>query len=394
MSEEEGEEVETRPRGRPNAWFVEHGGEGYGGNFRAVPSPHGGTKHVSTEDILGDIDTCWCGLPADHDWAGKSEGRKHPRKVDGVTAVKAEQEKPRLERRDITGFHKDLQDIMLAAVNEFGVRYRLGAGNAGAILLYAPDGSPPMRVSPRKADSGFAPTLRRWFIQHVSQDEARAKKAFNSLVADPGKVLPALEVAQEDAIRRLAEMVNGPEHPIPEKPAEDPVPTPADVAKKAQPAPPADVQVPESEWVTYINHDGNPDDRYQQQDQPDGTKRYRCRHCVGTDKHYETAHSRGLGGHWRTRHVDDDFWGKEVSAKRVEGNRLTRLRADVQAGLELIANAVGMETGDTDKIRTLEKQVAEYKKKYLDIATLLTEAEHERDEYKAKIEIMKEAMGL
>lgn len=36
----------------------------------------------SDDEILhpiGQLDTCWCGLPVHHDWPGKSEKAPHPR---------------------------------------------------------------------------------------------------------------------------------------------------------------------------------------------------------------------------------------------------------------------------------------------------------------------------
>ena len=39
----------------------------------------GGKENVTWKDTIGQIDLCWCGEEAGHDWTGKDEGEPHPR---------------------------------------------------------------------------------------------------------------------------------------------------------------------------------------------------------------------------------------------------------------------------------------------------------------------------
>lgn len=401
VDEPEEEEGGKKPRGRPNHWFAEQGG-GYGGNYRGVPTPRAGPQAVTKDDIIGDIDTCWCGEPQDHTWPGKASGRKHPRKVEAVTMAAREVERPRLERNQVTGFHKDVQDIMLTAVNEFGCRFRMNVGRAGGVMLYAPDGSAPIKVMPRKSDMAFLPQLRRWFIQHIAKDEQAVRKARTALAEEPEKKAAPLEVVTEAAVRDLAAELNGPEHQAqekksaPEKPAESLAPSPAAPAQpatrdaemreaainqKEQP----DLQVPEADWVPHLVA-GGAESPYFETLMVGDVKWYRCKLCIDTDHNLLTTVARGLGGHARTRHTDTtSLYDRDSAEKKYDTRKFNRLKEEVTAGLDLIAKAVGLDS-QADRVVELEK-------KNTALQARVEKAEAERDNLQAKLDLMKEAFS-
>jgi hypothetical protein len=215
-SNEEEDEETTRTPGRPNAyWARVREGErgGFSSDFRGVnQGPHGGAQRVRPEDIIGDYDTCWCGLPADHDWPGKDRGRKHPKetRVSASNTEAPDTQVPHITRTDITGFSDSYKEIILKAVNDYRVRYRMS--NKG-ILLYPHDGSQPyslpMRENPRTLKA-----VKTWFVRHVADPETEAKME---------KLRKTQSV--EEAAQVLAETLNDPvEHPAPE--GKDPRPSP------------------------------------------------------------------------------------------------------------------------------------------------------------------------
>lgn len=200
--EEEEEEEETKRKG--NAWWAgfEYAAT-YGGSYRGTPpAPHGGAAYVRPEDVHGSLDLCWCGQPFDHDWPGKASGVRHPRvpREEAMTTG-ATEDVQRIERRSLRAYNADLADVILAAVNDYGARYR--TTNNG-IILFAPDGSAPYTVNARSSDRQVKAT-RMWFVRHcVGVD------------ASPEEVKQASESSEvdQDTIRELAEAMNGPEHPL------------------------------------------------------------------------------------------------------------------------------------------------------------------------------------
>jgi hypothetical protein len=212
------EEETTRAPARPNAyWAKVREGErgGFSSDFRGVnQGPHGGAQRVRPEDIIGAYDTCWCGLPADHDWPGKSSGRKHPKetRVSASNTEAPDTEVPHITRTDLGGFSDSYKEIILKAVNDYRVRYRM---SGKGILMYPHDGtapySLPMRENPRTLKA-----VRTWFVKHVADPETEAK-------------MEGLRRTQsvEEAAQVLAETLNDPvEHPAqPVKEGKDPAPT-------------------------------------------------------------------------------------------------------------------------------------------------------------------------
>src|SRR5215510_7678716 len=131
-------------RGRPSSYFSDRNPDNFSGSFRGTrPAPHGGQASVRPEDTAGSHDLCWCGLPFDHDWPGKAEGSRHPRKEPTTMAAPASDEVPRIERRALRAYHADLVDVITTAVNEYHVKYRV---TSRSVILFPPDGSAPYTI--------------------------------------------------------------------------------------------------------------------------------------------------------------------------------------------------------------------------------------------------------
>lgn len=181
----EDEEEEEQPKRRPR-WVPKS--DTFTGAYRGVPSTrHGGAQSVRDEDTLGDPTHCWCGLPFNHDWPGKSRGYKHPKEGEMPTSTT-------IDRTELRGFHSVIQDFILHEVNDLGLSWRIA--NNG-LILYPPDGTRPITINMRNSDRQTR-ALTKWHTQHVEP-----------------------VVGEQDVARKLAAVLNNPEeHPVkPEAPA-------------------------------------------------------------------------------------------------------------------------------------------------------------------------------
>lgn len=395
MSQNE-EEEEATPRGRPNSFFAEQAARdrtGMGGNYRGVPTVKSGQQRVSAEDTIGDYDTCWCGLPADHDWPGKDSGLKHPKGKQMSAATDGTDTKPSITRRDLTGFGQEYQDIILKAVNDYGVRFRM---TSRGILLYPPDGtdprSIPMRTNPRTIKA-----TRIWFVKHVALEGPNEKLSKS-----------AQEAVMEERAVELARHLNGPEHPVPEPPAKVSVPTTevserltesvkAAAAGDLHPRPESSkVQSTETDlsddegWVTFTTAKGHEEREHWE------TKNglHRCRICKAEGVEFVTENARTMGGHWFTHHGDarEKLWSNpEAQEAKVEGLRVGRMTREVKKALDILAPLVEVELSareerkHTARVDALTKQIAS-------LEAQLAKVTQERDDHKARLELLREAM--
>lgn len=411
MSQNGEEEVEgTSTGGRPNAYWADVRAkqelealreQGYGGDFRGIKMPKAGPKRVSAKETIGDYDTCWCGQPEGHDWPGKDKGRKHPKtiktKEDTEVSAVAHDEAPSITRRELRAYHEDLIDVVMRAVNDYGVRYRL---RNNGVLLYPPDGSTPYTINARNSDSQVR-QARRWFVTHVvGVQEGKG----HPLVKDPEPLAEDIDIREK--ARLLAEKMNSEEHPVPEEPepetpsqrrarkaqeraeaaakataAPKPTPPPKAIAKavaqareEAEMEPvgenreaPEDFHVRETGdyeegWRIYVTSR----DEQRPEWETDGTW-LRCRRCG-----WATTKANRMGGHVITGHnkeVQQKLWGPEAQEKKRETRARHRLETQVEKAVDLLNEALGRSAGDSSK---LEKTIAR-----------LTA---ERDQWKAKAE--------
>jgi hypothetical protein len=366
---EDDEEEEKGTPGRPNAWWAEHKGDvedaagraaTFDGAVRGVSQgPHGGQQTVKPEDTTGSLTYCWCGLPFDHDWPGKDQGRKHPREEATVTQAGATSEQ-RIERRQLRAYNDDLVDVIVEAVNGYHARYRM---QKNGIVLFPPDGTTGITLNAR-ASARQVKSARLWFLRHcvgVGEDG----EPTNPLVKD------ATVLAEDHEIRsaKLGEDLRATaQAELDEMREAAPETSVTDVAPQG-----------EEPWVVYVGSDGAPSEYME----TNGTI-IRCKVCKGTDDAYETDNARGLGGHIRIKHRDvTNMYDADARAKALESRRLNRLTAQVREAVENLGKAIGYEPPappvDTSQIEALKAENA----------ALLKRAE----EAEARIALMREAMG-
>lgn len=288
---------------------------------------HGGAQSVYPSDTIGGLSTCWCGEPIGHDWPGKKSGAPHPHTQERkqvVVVQRSEENPPRIEKRDLRGYHGTLKDFITNAVNTDGLRYRIGTNE---VLLYPPDDSRPISVYARNNDSQIK-SLRQWYNAHVE---------------------PFNEPVEQASVRELAETLNDPvEHPV--------------EVNQSTGSPEAKVQAEAQDgdgWRPYVTDAGDPVPNFE----TNGTL-YRCRECLGTEFEYVSDRRNGIGGHNRMRHTDTtSLFSEEGIAKNVDSRRFNRLSRQVQKAVEDLAAATGMSLGDGEEVERLRAEVAEQRKR-------------------------------
>lgn len=339
--------------------------------FRGVPGvPHGGSQSVKPEDTRGSYEFCWCGLPFDHDWPGKVLGADHPQK-DITMSTPDSSAPPRIERKQLRGYHADLVDVILTAVNQYGVKYRL---TDSRILLFPPDGTAPLAISGGSSNRQRR-KLQAWFVRHCvdpSQPIKRSESVHREVTPEVVKEL-AETVDSEEHLSKLQE----PAKTAKAAPAAPPAPKPAPPAKKAAATPQQPVgdkpqpQVIDpngepGEWVPYMYPKG----KIPQEPHPYFITNGVQVKCKTHDLIIEAGPA-GTGGHSRTYHTDTtSLWGPEAKAKMSETARLNNLRKKVEAGIEMLQQAIGVVPGNPEAEAELAKQVKENTRLHARIAEL------------------------
>lgn len=423
---------------RPNAYWerVRHEQEEeekqdpdtYTGSFRGVKAhPHGGQATVKPEQTLGSED-CWCGEPAGHDWPGKAQGRKHPRKASTVNTQVAET----VDRRDLRAYHSRLQDFIIQCVNDDGLRFRLGKNSC---ILYPPDGTSPATVYARNSDRQVR-QLQKWYVTHVYPSIEAAMK--ETAAAEPK------EVTDEDLARLRETVVDPAEHPAKKtaataepEPEEAPEEVPQnDPERFVEPDerehhPPVEKpmgdgkvrllygeeakaylrqqellanRASDDEWVPWIKSDNTDHPRVE----TNGTQ-YRCKECLNTDHPLLSSDSRSIGGHNRIYHTDtSNMYGKEARDKAVDSSRSAKLKVRMEEAALLLLNGLG-EDSPLAKMDALTKQIAELTRANARLQKDLTAAQKvpvvedkteelaaaikRADEAEARLALMREALN-
>jgi hypothetical protein len=410
--DEEEEEEDVGQKTTRSAYFAgrHDAEEGFGAGFRGVPGvPHGGSKSVSADDITGSMDLCWCGQPFDHDWPGKADGRKHPRKTIFMTPT-TDTSDQRIERRSIRAYHADLQDIILTAVNEYQVKYRI---TPHSVILFPPDGTNPYTIHARNGDRQRN-AAQKWFVRHCVPKDQPIRDAKKAVSTKP---------VNEDTIKELAEQVNSEEHlaklaaeqaqqaepetPTPVEPeppveqAQEPVEEPA-----AEPEAEAELVAADENWKPYYKgksryNQGVKSERYLIND----AGQVKCRECEGQPI---IGNARSTGGHTRTHHTDTStLWGPKAKEKGVQTFFTNKAIGHVQEGIALIQAALEITppAADTsaleaqrDKLESekhvLQTENAALKSEVGELKTEVTDLKTKLGELEAKFALAKEAFGL
>lgn len=383
--------------------------------FRGVPGvPHGGSQTVRPEQTAGSMDLCWCGRPFDHDWAGKSGGRPHPRKEDPLirkdedmptaTHTAPTEEQPRIERRALRAYNADLADIILTAVNEYHVKYRV---TAHSVILFPPDQTKAYAVNARNSDRQVK-GARAWFVRHCVPQDISIKQA--------AKPAPSNKPVDAEDVKELAEAINGPEHlarldelakqevasaeGAPADPPQQPAPTMVATNKPAEPPaetpteePAATEPASSEEWVPYYK--GN------------GKTREKSEYYVtnGTDVKCTVdgwiGKPTGTGGHTRTHHTDTTtLWGPKAKEKGVQTYFTNKALGQVGEAINMIQNALEIKPAQADtsaqdaEIKELKAQNKALGTENTDLKTKLTDLKTKLADLEAKQALLRETLGL
>jgi polyhydroxyalkanoate synthesis regulator phasin len=370
--------------------------------FRAVPTgKHGGSQTVKPEDTIGSLTVCGaCGGPFNHDWPGKALGAPHP-KENSMSTPDSSTPPPRIERRQLRGFHADLVDVILTAVNQYQVQYQL---RGTKLLLFPPDGTSPLTVNAANSDRQRR-RVSQWFVKHCVPEGTPIKRAKTS----PTKV-------DAETVKELAEAVNSEEHlqklndqAKAEEPVVEPVKEPAKkaaakktatVVEDTHPAPSDD------EWMPYYKGKG----RYST-----GTKseRYvinaagqvKCLECEGQPI---IGNARSTGGHTRTSHTDTTtLWGPVAKEKGTRTYFTNKAKGQVEEAIGLLQVAMGIEppAADTtaleaqrDKLESekhvLQTENAALKAEVGELKSEITDLKQKLADMEAKMQLFRETLSL
>ena len=218
------------------------------GGFRGVPTPpHGGSQYVKPEDTLGSMDVCGaCGGPFDHDWPGKALGVPHPRTNKEPVAMTTPSTTPppeRIQRKQLRGYHADVADVVITAVNQYGVKFAI---RGSKLLLYPPDGTNPLSVR-TGTNEGERKRVQAWFVRHCVPEGMTVQDVIKR------NKQATVEKVDQEVIKELAETMNSEEHLPPPVKATKPEPVkPEPVEEDERETPKLDALMASPEWVPYF----------------------------------------------------------------------------------------------------------------------------------------------
>lgn len=393
--DEDEEDVATKVR---KAWWAGHedAADNFGAGFRAVPSvPHGGNKTVSPDETAGSMDLCWCGLPFDHDWPGKSEGRRHPRKEsENVNTPVPTEEQPRIERRALRAYNADLVDVILTAVNEYHAKYRL---TAHSVILFPLDGTEPYAINARNGERQIK-RAKQWFVRHIVPTEQPIKEVKKAVSTKP---------VDEETVHELAEVLNSEEH-LPKAKEDTPKAAPAKKApaKKAPamaktagppelpPEPPKPDPEPggDEDWRPYLGYKGRANEVVMKRYVINAKGEVKCLECDGQPI---IGGVRSTGGHSRTHHTDTtSLWGPDAKKKALDTHFTNKARGEITKAIETLQAAIGVEPPKPVDTSALDAQIKELKEQLVKVTADRDDLKTKLADIETKFALAREAFSL
>jgi hypothetical protein len=303
--------------------------------------------------------------------------------------------------RDLRAYHADLQEVILLAINQYGVKYRLANSQ---IMLYPPDGvSKPFVVHARNTQRE-AKSLRLWFAANVLgiDDDGNprnplvksAEAIFRDVVAKQDKSDKEVagevrEVAIEE-LKQLVETLNDPgEHPADDEEGGAHTAKQKTVKKKAE----SSVTEHVGPWVPYVNREGEAHALIEMQERPDGTH-YRCRECMETNHPYDADTNKGIGGHVRMWHRNrENLHGAEARAVATDTRRVNKISESVKAAIDLLAETVGYDVTGGEQVAQIKKELDEAAREVTKTTAAMEEWKQRAETAEAKMALMKEVFG-
>lgn len=257
----------------------------------------------------------------------------HLHKIDRSDLMPTDPKERPIKRNELRAFDPKITEFILHAVNTAQFSYRT---TRNSVILYPTDESANVTVYARNSDRQLR-SLRQWFAKH-----------------DPDHPLPDPDTTQ---------------------PAAESIPTPAEIHVQPVNVVPDRAPDPDDEhWSTYMDSNGEPIERFE----TDGAW-VRCRECRDTDTEWIGFGGTGVGGHTRMRHTDTaSLFTEEARAKALDSRRYNALARHVEHAVAELSKALGKTDSDR-RIAELEQA----------LATMTAE----RDEYKARLDLIREAYG-
>lgn len=369
---EEEEEVEqqsgSKNSGRSAFFAGVHAADGFGGAYRGVKSaPHGGAATVKDEDTLGSGVRCWCGDMFGHDWPGKSAGRKHPREEKQM-ATAAEVHDDHFDPSLLKSFDKRVARMVGDLANQFGVRVRMIDGSHA--MLYPLDSSRPFKIAAARPAEQTLDFLEKFAHNHVAPElVGKQVELLAARFNDPTKK------RRVRAVKAVVAPEPTPDPDGPLDPVEDPVqPGSGDVTTSE--APPG--------YHQHFSQEGKATNWWESDDGG---------HWVCKEGDYETTNLQRHAAHQRMH--------SQTAEERSEQTRKANAARDPnREGKRLRArNAIEMLIEDYDLGRVFLQRSKvndaspQAEKKIAALEAKLAKITAERDEYKAKLDLMKEAFS-
>ena len=234
-----------------------------------------------------------------------------------------------IRRQDLSAYPKSVVDVLMEAINEYGVPYRLIDGSH--IRLYNGDRSVvPYKGSASRPAKYTLQYLNRWLMENWprwAQDHAQDRS----------------ETSEEAEVE--AEVT-----PEPEKPSD------GDLGE-------------EERWEPHLTNSGK------SHGFETNGKVYRCIHCG-----YQQSYGRGLHLHAAT-HEDPDLWYRAARGRRAARERQQAEAEEMKAvdAVRVLAAHHGLDLVDSEEVARLREEVR----------SLIVE----RDEALARLALVKEAFG-
>lgn len=384
--EEEETQEEKHKSGRSAFMAGFHRGEGdsFSGAFRGVPAPkRGGAQAVKDSDMpLGAEDLCWCGQPGGHDWPGKAQKRPHPR---GEQMSAATQEKPYLNPRDLKAWDVKVVRALCALVNEYGVRYRLDK-NQMHIFLFAP-GAADDTVSKFKASRSRPAEQTLKYVEQWAVKYVRPAKVEEALPKLAEKFNDPTKKPHERTTKERSEAASAAHE---RRTASTPTPAPKEPAMPVS-APPAPVLEfkgdPQEDGLDDLMSD-EPPKGYEPYNKSDGTesrfwKKTGAEEWVCKDCGWPATNPAQFSGHYKV-HNQPMFARKRFIAHLTRAAKEVGIDlADYEMSVEAHKAVRKAKVADTSGLtKQIEKLTADLEK-----------VTQERDDLRARLALLKEAMG-
>lgn len=261
---------------------------------------------------------------------------------------------PTIDRHRIRAWHKELQDVIVQAVNHDGCLYRF---NNNKVVLYPLNpGDPTFSVQARN-NQRQARSLRQWYDQYVGPIAHPEKyhgtnfpNAEEFVTADPALAAVEQFVANGQAAQTAVdEIVSGYTEP-----------------EELTGGGKVEVEDPNvGEWVQHYGDNGDPVEGF-----VTNGLQWKCLICEADGNLYVTDHRTGIGGH-RLKHTGTSSASLPVvQARRVDSMRYNKLAARIRNAVDELARSIDYAPAP-DRLAVLERENVALRRRVADLEAKL-----------------------